>query len=159
MPKIAAGLLLLRRRPGGLEVLLVHPGGPFFAHKDLGAWTIPKGEVDPGEDLLATARREFREETGADPEGTPFPLGQITQKGGKVVHAWAIEGDFDPAALRSNTFSMKWPPRSGRVAEFPEVDRAEWFDLTEARRRIKDAQGPLLDALEETLQSGLDQEA
>ena len=148
MPRTAAGLLLFRRRPGGLEVLLAHPGGPFFVRKDLGAWTIPKGEVDPGEDLLDTARREFHEEIGADPPGDPFPLGQITQKGGKVVHAWALEGDFDPAALRSNVFSMEWPPQSGLMREFPEVDRAEWFDLTEARRRIKDRQGPLLDALE-----------
>lgn len=154
MPKTTAGLLLFRRRPGGLEVLLAHPGGPFFAGKDVGAWTIPKGEVDPGEDLLDTARREFHEEIGIDPPGDPIALGQITQKGGKIVHAWALEGDFDPAALASNTFSMEWPPRSGLITDFPEVDRAQWFDLAEARRRIKDAQTPLLDALARALHEG-----
>jgi len=108
MAKTAAGLVLFRRRPAGVEVLLVHLGGPFWARKDLGAWTIPKGEVAPGEDLLAAARREFREETGVDPKGTPFPLGQVKQPGGKVVHAWALEGDFDPSSLTSNTFSVEW---------------------------------------------------
>lgn len=132
-------------------MLLVHPGGPLWARRDLGVWSIPKGEPDAGEDLLMTARRELQEETGADVEGAPFPLGQITQKGGKVVHAWALEGDFDPATLVSNTFSMEWPPRSGRLREFPEVDRAEWFDLSEARRRIKEAQVPLVDALDRWL--------
>jgi predicted NUDIX family NTP pyrophosphohydrolase len=148
MPKTAAGLLLFRRTPAGPEVLLVHLGGPFWARKDLGAWSIPKGEVVPGEDLLATARREFREETGMDPAGIPFALGQVKQAGGKVVHAWAIEGDFDPASLTSNTFSVEWPKGSGQFRDYPEVDRAEWFSMAEARRRILATQVPLLEVLE-----------
>jgi predicted NUDIX family NTP pyrophosphohydrolase len=148
MPKTAAGLLLFRRTPAGPEVLLVHLGGPFWARKDLGAWSIPKGEVVPGEDLLSTARREFREETGMDPTGTPFALGQVKQAGGKVVHAWAIEGDFDPASLTSNTFSVEWPKGSGQFRDFPEVDRAAWFSMTEARRCILATQVPLLEVLE-----------
>ena len=147
MPKTAAGLLLFRRRAAGLQVLLVHLGGPFWARKDLGAWSIPKGEVNPGEEFLGAARREFREETGLDPSGTPFPLGQVKQRGGKVVHAWALEGDFEPASLTSNTFSVESPQGSGRFHEYPEVDRAEWFDLLEARRRILSAQAPFLDVL------------
>lgn len=147
MSKLAAGLLLFRRTPAGLEVLLVHPGGPFWARKDLRAWSLPKGEVAPGEDPLSAARREFREETGFDPSGTPFPLGHVNQPGGKVVRAWALEGDFDPSALKSNAFVMEWPKGSGQVREFPEVDRAAWFDLAEARRRILAAQVPLLDVL------------
>jgi len=142
LAKIAAGLLLFRRHGAEPQVLLVHPGGPLWARRDLGVWSIPKGEPDAGEDLLVAARREFQEETGAEADGAPFPLGQITQKGGKVVHAWALEG---------NAFSMEWPPRSGRLGTFPEVDRAEWFDLPEARRRIKEAQVPLVDALERWL--------
>ena len=122
-------------------------GGPFWARKDEGAWSIPKGEPAPGEDLLAAARREFREETGVDPAGIPFALGQIKQPGGKVVHAWALEGNFDPTSLTSNTFSVEWPKGSGQIREYPEVDRAEWFDLAEARRRILGAQAPLLDVL------------
>ena len=132
LPKTSAGILLFRRRPGGVEVLLVHPGGPFWAKKDEGAWSIPKGEAEPGEDLLAVARREFREETGAALEGAVLDLGGVKQKGGKTVVAWAAEGDFDPASLTSNTFAMEWPPRSGKRAEFPEVDRAAWFDLATA---------------------------
>lgn len=120
-------------------------GGPFWARKDVGAWTIPKGEPAPGEELLMAAQREFREETGFDPSGAPFPLGQIKQPGGKTVHAWALEGDFDPTTLKSNTFSVEWPKGSGRFLEYPEVDRAEWFDLGEARRRVLPAQAPLLD--------------
>jgi predicted NUDIX family NTP pyrophosphohydrolase len=147
MSKTAAGLLLFRNAPGGPEVLLVHLGGPFWARKDLGAWSLPKGEVAPGEDPLAAARREFREETGYEPPGTPFPLGQIKQASGKVVYAWAVEGDFEPSSLRSNTFSVEWPKGSGQVREFPEVDRAAWFDLAEARRRILSSQVPLLDVL------------
>jgi predicted NUDIX family NTP pyrophosphohydrolase len=141
---------MFRRRGTALEVLLVHPGGPFWAKKDLGAWTIPKGEVAEGEDALATARREFEEETGTRPEGPFRPLGSAKQKGGKTVHAWAFEGDCDPAAIRSNTFRLQWPPGSGEWRTFPEVDRADWFDLGEARRRINPAQAALLDALEET---------
>jgi predicted NUDIX family NTP pyrophosphohydrolase len=148
MPKTAAGLLLYRRALAGPEVLLVHLGGPFWARKDLGSWSIPKGEVAPGEDLLSAARREFREETGMDPTGTPFPLGQVKQAGGKVVHAFALEGDFDPSSLKSNTFSVEWPKGSGQLRDFPEVDRAAWFALAEARRRILTTQVPLLDVLE-----------
>jgi predicted NUDIX family NTP pyrophosphohydrolase len=148
MPRVSAGLLMYRRRPAGLEVLLVHPGGPFWTSKDLGAWTLPKGEVAEGEDELATARREFEEETGLEPGGELLPLGSIRQKGGKVVHAWAFEGDADAAAIRSNTYHVEWPPRSGQWRTFPEVDRAEWFPLDEARRRINSAQAELIDTLE-----------
>jgi predicted NUDIX family NTP pyrophosphohydrolase len=151
MPKDSAGLLVWRRRAAGPEVLLVHPGGPFWRAKDDGAWSIPKGEPDPGEDLLAAARRELTEETGAAPEGPFVPLPPVRQKGGKVVHAWAVEADVpDPESagtLRSNTFTMEWPPRSGRMQAFPEVDRAAWFDLDTARRKLNPAQTPLLDAL------------
>lgn len=148
MPKTSAGLLLYRRAPAGLEVLLVHPGGPFWQGKDLGAWSIPKGEIGPDEDPLAAARREFREETGLEAPGPAAALGQLRQPGGKVVHAWALEGDADPGALRSNTFSMEWPRGSRRMQAFPEVDRAEWFGLAEARRRILPGQAAFLDALE-----------
>ncbi len=148
MPKTSAGLLLYRRAPAGLEVLLVHPGGPFWQAKDLGAWSIPKGEIGPDEDPLAAARREFQEETGFEASGPAAALGQLRQPGGKVVHAWALEGDADPGALRSNTFSMEWPRGSGRLQAFPEVDRAEWFGLAEARRRILPGQAAFLDALE-----------
>jgi predicted NUDIX family NTP pyrophosphohydrolase len=147
MPRTAAGLLLFRRGPAGLQVLLVHLGGPFWVRKDVGAWSIPKGEVNPGEEFLSAARREFREETGLDPSGAPFPLGQIKQRGGKVVHAWAVEGDFVPESLTSNTFSVESPKGSGQFREYPEVDRAEWFSLAEARRRILTAQAPFLDVL------------
>jgi len=148
MPRVSAGLLMFRRKGDAPQVLLAHPGGPLWAKKDLGAWTIPKGEGAPDEDLLATARREFEEETGFRPQAPFHPLGSVKQKSGKVVHAWAFEGDVDPAALHSNTFSMEWPPRSGQRQDFPEVDRAEFFDLDEARRRVNPAQVPLLDALE-----------
>jgi predicted NUDIX family NTP pyrophosphohydrolase len=147
MPKLSAGILLYRRRPGGVEVFLVHPGGPFWAKKDEGVWSIPKGEPAPGEDLLDCARREFREETGCPLDGTVAALPPARQAGGKTVHAWAVEGDCDAAALRSNTFRLEWPPRSGRMAEFPEVDRAAWFDLATARRKLNRGQLPLLDAL------------
>ena len=148
MPKTSTGLLLYRRAPAGLQVLLVHPGGPFWQSKDLGAWSIPKGEIGPDEDPLAAARREFREETGFEASGPAVPLGHLRQPGGKVVHAWALEGDAEPSELRSNTFSMEWPRGSGRFEAFPEVDRAEWFGLAEARRRILPGQAPFLDALE-----------
>jgi predicted NUDIX family NTP pyrophosphohydrolase len=148
MPRVSAGLLMYRGKGGTLEVLLVHPGGPFWVNKDLGAWTIPKGEVAEGEDEVTTARREFQEETGLEPQGALLPLGSIKQKGGKVVHAWAFEGDADAAAIRSNTYSVEWPPRSGQWRTFPEVDRAEWFSLDEARRRINTAQAELIDTLE-----------
>jgi predicted NUDIX family NTP pyrophosphohydrolase len=147
--KRSAGILLYRRTPA-LEVLLVHPGGPFWAKKDLGAWSIPKGEHDDEEDALACARREFEEETGTKPAaGELDDLGSVRQKSGKVVQAWALEGDLDPATIRSNTFTLEWPPRSGRSQEFPEVDRAEWFALEQAAERINPAQAAFLTRLAE----------
>ena len=156
MPRRSAGLLVHRRRNGGLEVLLVHPGGPFWAKKDLGAWSIPKGEIDPGEesDPLLVARREFAEETGQPIAGDFVPLTPVRQRGGKIVQAWAIEGDFDVSQLRSNSFAMEWPPRSGKVRSFPEVDRAEWFSIAAAKERILQGQIPLLEELEALLQKG-----
>src|SRR5262249_46225432 len=133
---------------GELQVLLAHPGGPFFKNKDEGAWTIPKGEIDRGEDLLEAAKREFKEEIGVTPTGPFIALTPITQKGGKLVHAWAFKGDCDPAAIVSNTFSIEWPPRSGRWTDFPEIDRAEFFDVAVASRKIKVAQAPLIDELQ-----------
>jgi predicted NUDIX family NTP pyrophosphohydrolase len=144
MPKTSAGLLLFRRTPRGAEVFLVHPGGPFWAKRDDGAWSIPKGEIAPGEDPLAAARREFAEETGLAVSGDFTPLAPITQKGGKIVHAWAIEADVDPAQVKSNTFTFK-----GR--EFPEIDRAAWFSLEAARTKILEAQSPLLGQLAQLL--------
>jgi predicted NUDIX family NTP pyrophosphohydrolase len=150
--RVSAGVLVYRRTPNGLEILLAHPGGPLFAAKDHGHWTIPKGEPDPDEPLIDAAQREFVEETGQPlPEADLLELGSITQKGGKVVHAWAVEGDLDPATARSETFEMEWPPRSGRREAFPEIDRIGWFDPDEARRRIKDTQIPLIDRLVEAL--------
>lgn len=151
MGRVSAGLILFRRTSAGVEVLLVHPGGPFFAKKDMGAWSIPKGEVAQGEDPLAAARREFAEELGFEACGEFLPLGEVRQKGGKVVHAWAVEGTCDPAACRSNSFKMEWPPRSGKWAEFPEVDRVEFFGLAAAREKINAGQAPLLDALERAI--------
>ena len=151
--KRSAGILLFRRR-AELEVLLVHPGGPFWAKKDLGAWSIPKGEHDEGEDGQACAIREFTEETGSAPSpGQLQDLGTIRQKAGKTVQAWALEGDLDAAAVRSNTFELQWPPRSGRMQVFPEIDRAEWFGLDEARERINPAQADFLDRLVATFGS------
>ena len=147
----SAGMLLYRLRGGAPEVLLVHPGGPFWAKKDLGAWTIPKGEIEEGEDAQAAARRELAEETGLEVAGELIALAPIRQKGGKTVVAWAAEADCDPAAIRSNTFSMEWPPKSGRQQEFPEIDRAAWFGPQEARLRILPAQVPLLAELEAIL--------
>jgi predicted NUDIX family NTP pyrophosphohydrolase len=150
--RVSAGILLHRSGDGHLEVLLAHPGGPFHATKDVGAWSIPKGEVEPGEDLVDVARREFLEETGHPvPADGAIPLGTIRQKGGKVVHAWALPGDLDPAAAHSNSFSLEWPPGSGRLEAFPEIDRVAWFDLPEARLRLKDAQVPFLDRLLDAL--------
>ncbi len=151
MQRISAGLLLYRRHAEGLQVLLAHPGGPFWQKRDEGFWTIPKGEVDADEELLATAQREFEEEIGFRPTGQFIQLCPITQKGGKLVHAWAIEGDFDTATARSNTFTMEWPPKSGKQVAFPEIDRAEFFSLDAARRKIKATQIPLLDELEKKL--------
>ncbi len=147
MAKQSAGLLLYRVHQGALEVFLVHPGGPFWAGKDLGAWSIPKGEIEEGEDLLEAARREFEEETGFRPEGVFRELAPVRQKSGKVVHAWAVEGDCDAAAIRSNTFPLEWPPRSGRWMDVPEVDRAGWFDLDTARAKILEGQRGLLEEL------------
>ena len=148
MPKESAGLLLFRRGAGGPEVFLVHPGGPFWARKDEHAWSIPKGELDGGEDPLTAARREFAEETGLSVDGDFRALPPCKQSGGKLVHAFAVEGDADPAAVKSNTFELEWPPRSGRRQQFPEVDRAAWFPLVTARGKIHKGQLPLLDALE-----------
>jgi predicted NUDIX family NTP pyrophosphohydrolase len=151
MPSVSAGILLYRRADAGLEVLLVHPGGPFWKNKDAGSWSIAKGEVEEGEDPLPAARRELAEETGFCAGGDAIPLGEVRQKGGKVVHAWAVAGDADPDLLRSNKFELEWPPRSGRKRSFPEVDRAAWFGFPEARERILPAQVPFLDRLEAEL--------
>jgi predicted NUDIX family NTP pyrophosphohydrolase len=150
----SAGIVLYRRTsdPERLEVLLAHPGGPWFVTKDAGHWSIPKGEADGDEELLDVARREFAEETGHTvPDGPVLELGSIVQKGGKTVHAWAIEGDLDPDAARSNEFEIEWPPRSGRRGTFPEIDRVAWFGPAAARERIKPTQIPLLDRLEAAL--------
>lgn len=147
----SAGILMWRKHDDVLEVLLGHPGGPFFAKKDAGAWGVLKGEMEPGEEPFEVARREFVEETGhALPEGPATELGEIRQKGGKLVVAWAVEGDLDPAAATSNTFEMEWPPRSGRTQSFPEIDRVAWFDPAAARIAINPAQAPFLDRLEAT---------
>lgn len=151
MPKPSAGLLMFRRRGGAIEVLLAHPGGPLWARRDAGAWTIPKGEIEAGEAPLAAACREFAEETGFAVAGPFHALTPIRQASGKVVHAWAFAGDCDPAGLRSNEFTMEWPPRSGQSAAFPEVDRAEFFALAAAREKINPAQCALLDELERLL--------
>ena len=154
MTKTSAGLLLYRVRRGTLEVFLVHPGGPFWAKKDLGVWSIPKGEIDDGEDPLGAARREFQEETGFRPEGIFRELSPVVQRSGKIVHAWAVEGDCDPTAIRSNTFTLEWPPRSGRMQEIPEVDRAGWYTTAAAREKILQGQIGLVDELEKMLDSG-----
>jgi predicted NUDIX family NTP pyrophosphohydrolase len=148
MPRISAGLLMYRIQDGAIQVLLAHPGGPFFRNKDEGAWSIPKGEPEPDEDLLGTAQREFEEETGVKPIGPFISLKPIKQKGGKIVQAWAFKGDCDPSVVKSNTFTLEWPPRSGRQMEFPEIDRAEFFDLDTARKKIKAGQEALLEELE-----------
>lgn len=151
MPRVSAGLLMYRICDGRLQVLLAHPGGPFFKNKDEGAWSIPKGEVEPDEDLLTTAQREFEEETGVVPTAPFIALSPVKQKGGKLVHAWAFAGDCDPSAIVSNTFTMEWPPKSKRQLEFPEVDRAAFFDVTTAKLKIKSAQAALIDELERHL--------
>ena len=148
---LSAGLLLYRRPRGGLELFLAHPGGPFWRGRDLGAWTIPKGLVAPGEELLAAARREFEEETGIAPREPFLPLGSVRQKAGKVIHAWAWEGDADPAATVSNTTQYEWPRGSGRWVTFPEVDRCAWFDCDSAKARINQAQAELIDRLQTLL--------
>ena len=148
---VSAGLLLFRRRDGRLELLLAHPGGPFWRSRDDGAWTIPKGVPEPDEPLLEAARREFSEETGTRPEGSALPLGSIRQKAGKTVHAWAVEGDLDESRIVSNTMRIEWPPRSGRWTEFPEVDRCAWLDPDTARRKLNPAQAAFVDRLLESL--------
>lgn len=149
----SAGILLWRSRKGRLEVLLAHQGGPFWVKKDIGHWTIPKGEIEPGEEAVAVARREFAEETGQlAPTNQPLiDLGQITQKSGKLVLGWAVKGDLDPSTAVSNTYEMEWPPHSGVLQTFPEIDRVEWFDLDVARQRLKAAQVPFLDRLQAAL--------
>lgn len=149
MPLLSAGILLYRRRGEDLSVLLVHPGGPFWRNRDAGAWQVPKGGVLPGEDPAFAARREFEEELGAAPVGEARPLARIRQAGGKWVEAFALEGEFDPDVLVSNHFEMEWPPKSGLIESFPEVDKAKWFSLAEAREMILASQRPLLDRLEE----------
>jgi len=154
MPKTSAGILPYRIQGNKLEVLLVHQGGPFWVRKDLGSWSLAKGEYKEGEDPLEAALRECFEETGYRPAGPFLPLGQRKQPGGKRVHAWAAEGDCDASAIRSSLFSMEWPPRSGRMAEFPEVDRAAWFTLPQARAKLLEAQLPFLDELQQKMGSG-----
>jgi predicted NUDIX family NTP pyrophosphohydrolase len=151
MTVLSAGIIAYRTRHGNLEVLLVHPGGPFWRKKDLGAWSIPKGEVSAGEDAEAVARREFAEELGVEIAATLRALGEVRQRGGKRVQAFAAEFDIDAGSIRSNTFEIEWPPRSGRLQSFPEVDRAEWFSLEKARERINEGQRPLLDRLERVI--------
>jgi predicted NUDIX family NTP pyrophosphohydrolase len=148
MPKRSAGLLAHKIEAGAVHVFLVHPGGPFWRNKDVGAWTIPKGEIGEGEDALVAARREFREETGQDIGGEFVALTPIRQAGGKIVEAWAVEAEIDAAGIVSNEFDMEWPPRSGRRQSFPEIDRAAWFGLPEARQRINKGQIALLDELQ-----------
>lgn len=154
MPITSAGILMYRLRDGAAQVLLAHPGGPFWRHRDDGAWMLPKGELQPGEAPAVAARREFEEELGAPAEGELHPLGTLRQRGGKQVEAFALKGEFDPAALRSNLFELEWPPHSGRRASFPEVDRVAWFDLAQARRKILPSQEPLLGRLETLLADG-----
>jgi predicted NUDIX family NTP pyrophosphohydrolase len=157
--RVSAGILLYRHREGGLEVLLAHPGGPFFSSRDLGHWTIPKGEPDDGDELLAAAAREFAEETGhllglvaRDPIAPPLDLDSVVQASGKRVHCWAVEGDLDPAAATSNTFEMPWPPGSNRLRTFPEIDRVAWFPVREARRRANASQAAFVDRLVQTVE-------
>jgi predicted NUDIX family NTP pyrophosphohydrolase len=151
MAKVSAGLIMYRFRSGRLQVLLVHPGGPYWKKKDAGAWTIPKGEPGTDEELLAVAQREFTEETGLVPRAPYTPLTPIKQRAGKAVHAWAFEGDCDPETIRSNTFNLEWPPRSGKTQAFPEVDRAAFFDVAEAKQKINVTQAALLTELERVI--------
>lgn len=153
MQKVSSGLLMYRVREGELEFLLAHPGGPFWKNRDAGAWTIPKGEIQSGEEPLAAARREFQEEIGLKPDGKFIQLKPITQKGGKLVHAWAFEGECDTACIHSNTFQMEWPPRSGKFQTCPEVDRARFFGMAEAKQKINQAQIAFLEELAGILQA------
>jgi predicted NUDIX family NTP pyrophosphohydrolase len=156
MVRQSAGVLVYRRKAGRVEVFLIHPGGPFWAKKDEGAWSIPKGQFTPEEDPLHAARREFEEETGFSLAGDFRPLSPVRQAGGKIVHAWAVEGDCDAAAIKSNTFSIEWPPRAGHLQTFPEADRAGWFNLVDARRKILKSQLPLLQQLHDLLHNQSD---
>ena len=156
MAKESAGLLVYRRRARNVEVFLVHPGGPFWRNKDKGAWSIPKGELAPGEDTLATAQREFQEEAGFAILGSFTPLASVKQRGGKTVHAFLVEADFDASQVKSNTFTIEWPPRSGKQQEFPEVDRAEWFDLETATRKINEGQRVLLEQIAEIISPAIE---
>ncbi len=151
MPKKSAGLLMYRRKNGILQVFLVHPGGPFWEKKDLGAWSIPKGEYTPEEDPLSAAQREFEEETGLKASGPFTSLTPLKQPSGKIIQGWAFEGDCDPKSIKSNTFSMEWPPRSGKVQEFPEIDRGEWFSIEEATQKIQPGQVGFLLELQQML--------
>jgi predicted NUDIX family NTP pyrophosphohydrolase len=153
MPSSSAGILLYKREGADAQVLLAHPGGPFWRRRDLGAWTIPKGELDAGEDPETAARREFLEELGMEARGVLEPLGTVRQRGGKLVHAFALAGDFDVAALQGNTFEIEWPPRSGRLQSFPEIDRVAWMSMPEARSKMLESQLALLDRLETLLAS------
>lgn len=149
--RVSGGILLFRRRGAQIEVFLAHPGGPFWARRDAGAWTIPKGELEPYEDPLSAAQREFGEEIGFVPEGEYMALGSVKQRGGKTVHGWAVEGDADPGKLRCVTVDIEWPPRTGKYIRIPEIDRAEWFEVTAARAKINPAQAAFLDRLIATL--------
>lgn len=153
MAKQSAGLLMYRMHAGRLEVLLVHFGGPYWVNKDAGAWSIPKGEVNPGEDLFHAAKREFLEETGLKPQGNFTPLGSVKHTSGKVVTVWAFEGDCDPSAIRSNTFTIEWPPRSRKMQEFPEIDRAAFFPIRAAKTKILTAEAVLLSRLQDLVKS------
>jgi Predicted NTP pyrophosphohydrolase len=151
MPKQSAGILLFRLKNKDIEVFLAHPGGPFFKNKDEGAWTIPKGEIDEDEDPLLAAKREFKEETGTEINGKFIPLKPVKYKSGKIVYAWAVEGDIDPSVLEGNIFKLEWPPKSGKYIDVPEIDRVEWFTLTEGKKKIIPAQSPFLDEAEEKI--------
>jgi predicted NUDIX family NTP pyrophosphohydrolase len=151
MPQVSAGLMMFRRSGSSVEIFLVHPGGPFWAKKDEGAWSIPKGLVEKGEDKLGAAKREFAEETSVVPSRPFIELGEIRQKSGKQVYAWAFEGNCDPPSIKSNTFTLEWPPRSGRMSEFPEIDRGRFFAIAEARRKINSQQAEFVNRLEDRL--------
>lgn len=153
MPKKSAGILVFRKNKGEYEVLLVHPGGPFWAKKDLNSWSVPKGEFGDDEDAFSAAKREFKEETGFWPEGEFIKLDVVKQPGGKLIHTWAVEGDIDASKVKSNLFKLEWPPKSGSFKEFPEIDRAEWFTFEIARKKILKGQVPILENLAEKLRS------
>ncbi len=153
--QLSAGILLYRKREAAAEVLLLHPGGPYWVNKDDGAWSLPKGLVAPGEEAFAAACREFGEETGFEAKGDARALGEFKQPSGKILAVWAMEGDCRPSALVSNEFEMIWPPKSGRIARFPEIDRASWFDLETARRKIAKGQKPIIDEFERLLQTAI----